>query len=200
MRNTKRSRRTLALLLAIAIGPALAGSAVAWFEGATNTASYLANVGAGCIQLYNHVTHTDGSSPMSVVPHLIPKGTQRADASFCKAIPGTWSYIAGTATTVLVKLTTDHPVQDTYSVCQVGIASSNTWMTELTNTYSWTTAPCGAGFYAAVTCTTHISTFVTDWAFYITGEYPSPAQLRNCHHARRWHPVNGTNENLTVNL
>jgi hypothetical protein len=200
MLNAKQSRRTLTLLFAIAIGPALAGSAVAWFEGAVNRVSYLATAGHGCIEMFNHVVHGNGTSPMSMAPHLIPNGFEKLSSTFCKAVPGTTSLISGDAVTALLKLTTDRPDRDTYSVCQIGFTSSSNWVTELTATYSWSTPPCGPGFYAAVTCTTEVNTLVTDWADYVVGQFTTPSQVRNCHHARIWHPANSSNLSLTVNL
>jgi hypothetical protein len=199
MKHPKSWRRTITLVLAIAIGPALAGSAWAWFEGATATASYLADVGAGCIQIYNQVIHSDGSSRMTVTPHLIPKGSAKQDDVFCKAIPGTFSYIAGNASTFLFKLTRDDPTKDVYSLCQFMPMSSNAWVGELTTSATWPTPPCGPGYYVAVTCTAHVTTFVTDWQFYFTGEFNQPA-LKNCHHSRQWHPAMTGGLNLTVNL
>lgn len=163
-------------------------TAHAWFER-TITARTTSPAGSGCIQLVSGISHGNQNDPFTVTNEAIFRGLTAADATWCNADLPTdvFKMIEGKFTTLLLKQVNDGPTHDDAYLCS-GFTSGMQYGDErLSFSYTFPSAPCGAGWYAIVTCLSDASVVrVPPW---LEGYYSATSfSSAECNVSPWWHP------------
>jgi hypothetical protein len=181
-------KRLLLRAAVVAVVMAIPLGVWAWKEG--GAIGRLVMSGSGCIDQAHFVTHGDEHTSMVITGVAALAGVTRDPGSGrCNAY-GFNRQIRGTHRLMLLysPKDTDDPNQ-TYGICKL-IDKTHAWTANSIKTeQSWSTPPCGEGWYALVYCMTDVDTYMQSNTGVKLGWYNAIDARTQCNVTPAWHPA-----------
>ena len=147
----------------------------------------------GCIQQGSGLTHSGGDDPITVNASAMPAGLTAGTAEICNQVegPGLWKIIKGRMVVSLVKLRSpgNSSTPDDYYTCRNIFYNQRSWSTRLNMQHTFSTPPCGAGYYAVISCLQDTDIALTDLVLAFGGRYNPTTIKDGCNHSPNWHPA-----------
>ena len=194
----KHNRALLRAALAFAIA-GVSSAAYAYSE-TTHAARLTFPPNSGCIRQESSLIHAGASDPLTLVTQVTMPGRTRVSPEQCNS---DWPAGSTTIMTVqpaeyLIKLiNTNNPALG-YFICQQPFIPPQILVPEINLSTTYPSAPCGAGYYALVSCLNTLGSATATPSGPVLGSYAAsfffPA--RDCNVSPFYHPV-GVGNNVT---
>ena len=153
---------------------------------------------SGCLQQISGVSHGGANDPVTLTLDVTVPGRTSMTSQQCTSDwpAGTASFLVAQPIEFLIKLRNTNDASQGFYICDTPSLTLQILVPGIHLSTTYATPPCGAGYYALVSCLTNVTSYTSTPTGVVTGTYSATWANRDCNISPNYHPV-GVGDNVT---